>query len=104
MSDFIKDITEVSGNLVRAGMQAEQDRLRPALRLLERTYREALDRQNIEAPTTVHLAIENLLRLWKEGERNEYANARVKLDQLARYEGRHDHDCDVAGRSLRAGM
>lgn len=34
---------------------------------------------------------------------NAYANAMVKREQIARHEGKPEHDLDVVGRVLRAG-
>jgi hypothetical protein len=103
MAQHIFNMATGHGNMIRAGIQAEQERMRPAVRCLQRTYLETLGDRKAEVPTQLQLAIENLLRGWSEGIVNEYADARIAADKHARHEGRPEHDMTTRGTPMKAG-
>ena len=103
MGQHIMDTLLAHGNAIRAGIQAEQERMRPAVRCLQRTYLETAGDCNAKVPTQLQLAVENLLRAWSEGITNEYSNAKVAADKHARHAGRPDQDLNTRGERMKAG-
>jgi hypothetical protein len=102
MAQHIFNMATGHGNMIRAGIQAEQERMRPAVRLLQRTYLEASGGQ-AKLPIPLELAIEAVLRSFAEGVVNEYANARITADKHARHEGKPEHDMTTRGERMKAG-
>jgi hypothetical protein len=103
MGQHIMDTLLAHGNAIRAGIQAEQERMRPAVRCLQRTYMETLCDCDAKVPSKLQLAVENLLRAWSEGITNEYSNAKVAADKHARHAGKPEHDMNTRGERMKAG-
>ena len=118
MSNFDKHADDLIGNMIagiveaqvaglNAGADAAERRMIPALRTLEREYFAALIDPQTKMKTSLQLAILAVLMVVPSAitERvNDYANGKIKADQLARHEGKPEHDTDVVGRAFKAGF
>ena len=106
MNDFAQVARELAENncrMVKVGMTSVEERFRPAIQLLEREYLASLVDSNTKMATRLQLAILQVIGLLPSNitERvNDYANTKIKADQLARHEGRPDHDMTTDGRKV----
>lgn len=99
---MVAGIAEANISGISAGVKASEQRMGPAIRALEKEFFAAMDDGTTKMRTALQIAICNVIALLPSA--NDYANAMVKRDQLARHEGRPEHDTDVVGRALKAGM
>lgn len=86
------------------GLKAGREISATAHRLLKASYEKAKEDPAAKIPSPLECAIENILRLRDEEAANAYADAMTSADLAARHEGRPEHDTDVVGRALAAGM
>lgn len=104
LSDMIFAQANAMNQQFQTGLKAGKEMNRAAHKALKVAYDAALKDEAVKIPTTLHVAIEQILRLRDEQQINDYANDGVKREQLERHEGRPEHDQDMVGRALRAGM
>lgn len=119
--DFVKiinDSTDLQQKMIRIGQQIERDRFIPHLQAIFNAYRKALTEAKYTMPPALHLALANAQRevgemrelaparnfVSDEDKVNAYAEAGIRKDQRERHEGRPEHDLDIVGRALKAGM
>lgn len=107
LGQLVQSMAASHAQAVSVGMEAAEARFLPAIRALEREFFAALLDPETKMRTSLQVAITHVLALVPSPiteKVNAYANSKVKQDQLARHEGRPDHDTDVVGRALKAGM
>jgi hypothetical protein len=105
--DFGKLVESVAANnmsLVDSAAQAVERYYRPAIKALSAEFQKALADPETKMKSALQIAITAVVALAEASAANDYANAMVKRDQLARHDGRPDHDLDVVGRALKAGL
>ena len=117
MSNFDKHADDLIGNMIagiveaqvaglNAGSDAAERRMIPALRTLEREYFAALIDPQTKMKTSLQLAILAVLMVVPSAitERvNDYANGKIKADQIDPYKDRPDMDIGPSGQRLREG-
>jgi len=103
MDDILKGFLNVANDSLRAGMESgrESERRRHlgALRCLQREFQQALLDPDSQIKSSLQIAILGVLAPLEEMD-NAYANAGVKRDQLARHDGRDDHDMTTRATPL----
>lgn len=115
---IINDSTDLQQRMVKIGQQIERDRLIPHLQAIFNAYRTALTDPKYTMPPALHLALANAQRevgemralqpardfITEADKVNAYAEAGIRKDQAERHTGRPEHDTDLVGRALKAGM
>jgi hypothetical protein len=107
LGQMIAGIAESHAIGVRSGALSERLNITPAIHALEREFFAALIDPETKMKTSLQVAICAVIALVPSAitdKVNAYANAKIKEDQLSRHQGRPEHDTDVVGRALKAGM
>ena len=103
---LINDLAAGHAKMVRTGMQATEDRFRPAIHTLEQEFFAAQIDPETKMKTSLQVAIMNVLALLPSpitGKVVDYADMKMKQEQLQRHEGRPDHYMTTFCTPLRAG-
>jgi len=104
MDETMKGFLNVAEQSLRAGMdtgmEVERRRHFAALRALQTEFQQALLDPESRIKTSLEIAILGVLSPLEQAD-NAYAVAGVKRDQLARHDGRDDHDMTTRGAPLR---
>jgi hypothetical protein len=100
------DVAENNVRMVKVGMDSVEERYRPAIQFLEREFLASLIDQNTKMRTSLQLAIKTVIALCPStitDRVNQYADAKIKQDQLGRHEGKPEHDLTTRGAPMKAG-
>lgn len=103
LGEMIAGIAEAHATGVRTGAVATQLRLTPVIDALEREFQDSLRDPHSKLKTSLQIAITAVIAMVRSSEMNDYANAMVKREQLARHEERPEHDMTTFGTPLKAG-
>lgn len=115
---IVNDSTDLQQRMIKIGQQIERDRLVPHLQAIFNAYRKALTSSKFSMPPALHQALADAQRevgemrdlqpardfISEADKVNAYAEAGIRKDQQARHAGRPEHDTDLVGRALKAGM
>jgi hypothetical protein len=101
--EMIAGMSEAHASGVRTGSMALQLRMAPAIDALEREFKESLKDEETRMKSSLQVAIANVIALSRIERENAYACDMVKRDQLARHEGRPEHDTTAWGTPMKAG-
>jgi hypothetical protein len=84
--NMVNGISNGYARMVQLGVETTEDRFRPAIRCLEREFFAAqMDPDTTMNPSPITDKV------------SDYANRKIKDDQLSRHEGRADHDFTTRG-------
>jgi hypothetical protein len=98
--NMVNGISNGYARMVQLGVETTEDRFRPAIRCLEREFFAAQMDPDTTMKTSLQVAICAVLALLPSpitDKVSDYANRKIKDDQLSRHEGRADHDFTTRG-------
>ncbi|HZM33651.1 MAG TPA: hypothetical protein VFC18_04080 [Burkholderiales bacterium] len=102
----VQDMASSYAEIMKVGMAAGEQKFVPAIRALEQAFFSALIDPETNMKTALQVAICHVLALAPSpitSKVQEYADVKIKRDQLARHEGRADHDTTTFGTRLYPG-
>ena len=101
---YAKEQAKYQSMLVETGVKIGEEHYQRLIRALDIAYRRALLDPETKVPSYLMATMLALIMTSPEANikaENDYANAMVKRDQLARHEGRPEHDFSTDGRPLK---
>jgi anti-sigma factor ChrR (cupin superfamily) len=101
---LVESVAAGNASLVNGAAEAVERYYRPAIGALSAEFQKALADPETVMKSSLQVAIMAVVALAEASAANDYANAMVKRDQVARHTGRPDQDLDVVGRALKAGL
>jgi hypothetical protein len=100
---LVESVAAGNASLVNGAAEAVERYYRPAIGALSAEFQKALADPETKMKSALQIAITAVVALADASAANDYANAMVKRDQLARHDGRADHDMTTHGTPMKAG-
>lgn len=100
---LVESMANGHATLVNGAAEAVERYYRPAIKALSVEFQKALADDETVMKSSLQVAILSVVALAEASAANDYANAMVKRDQLARDRGRPEDDMTTHGTPLKAG-
>lgn len=99
IQEFARELMRSQSEMLQTGMKIAEGKFHDKIRALEKAYQRAALDPETKIPSYLMVIIVWLIATLPEN----YVDAMVKRDQLARHEGRPEHDMSTRGTPLKAG-